>query len=144
VQQQATYTFLKCLHTHDRRIALIEGYHRRILTSVAAFQASSVSSILVTQFRQRSILIGPLQITSLLNIQDWQSKYDEARANDQRLLFERFGELEANHGRLMEALSEYLSNIIMLCHNFQLLRFHRGRCSGKQHDSYIDFIEKTV
>jgi hypothetical protein len=50
-----------------------------------------------------------------LNIQDWQSKNDEARATDQRLLMERFGDLERNQNNLMNTLSMYAPMMSFPC-----------------------------
>jgi hypothetical protein len=45
-----------------------------------------------------------MQITSDMNISDWQTRNDRARLADQQLLHSRLSDLEANQSKLAEAL----------------------------------------
>jgi hypothetical protein len=46
-----------------------------------------------------------VQISSLLNIHDWQKRNDDARLKDQKALHNRMNELESNHSQLRELFS---------------------------------------
>ncbi|KIM77885.1 hypothetical protein PILCRDRAFT_824860 [Piloderma croceum F 1598] len=81
IQKEASCGFLKLLFTKDQRIVRIESYYRRIDISIESFQ-----------------------ISALLNINTWQVRNDDARADDQQLLNERLLQLERNQERLIEAL----------------------------------------
>jgi hypothetical protein len=50
-----------------------------------------------------------------LNIQDWQSKNNEARTADQRFLEERLGDLERNQNNLMNALGTSAPSMSFPC-----------------------------
>ena len=49
-----------------------------------------------------------LQVTSLVNIQDWQRQNDEARLKDQNALHARLKDLESNQKDLKEILSMFV------------------------------------
>jgi hypothetical protein len=53
------------------------------------------------------------QISSLVNIQGWQSQNYDARLADQKLLHDRLDDLEANVNKLSETLST--SAIGLIC-----------------------------
>ena len=58
----------------------------------------------------RSIVLPPLtlepqQLLTLLNIQDWQSRSEEARLQDQKSLNSRLETLEHNQSQLKDVLS---------------------------------------
>jgi hypothetical protein len=57
--------------------------------------------------------VSPTQVSSLVNIQDWQSQNYNARLADQQLLHDRLDDLEANHNKLSETLSTL--KIGMMC-----------------------------
>ena len=48
------------------------------------------------------------QITSLVNIEDWQRRNDEARLQDQRVLHDRLNELDSSQSNLKEMLRKSL------------------------------------
>jgi hypothetical protein len=56
---------------------------------------------------------SPIQVSSLVNIQDWQSQNYNARLADQKLLHDRLDDLDANQNKLSEALST--SVIALIC-----------------------------
>jgi hypothetical protein len=111
LQPQIRTGFLKSLYSKEDRISKIEEYHRRISGLVASFQVYS----LVHLNSWREILKIKSQISAVLDIQAWQSKNDDARIADQRVLHNRFDALEANQNKLMKALGtsyvQYLSRI---------------------------------
>jgi hypothetical protein len=47
------------------------------------------------------------QVSTLVNIQDWQQRNNNARQEDQKALHDRLSELESNQNRLAEMLSRY-------------------------------------
>ena len=97
VQNEQGRGFLKLLFSKDERIAAIENYHRRLCVCATAFQ------VIVSNVNQT---LGPhsLQITTLLDIKDWQTALDEAGEADKQLLDEYLTGLEANHLKLKEVL----------------------------------------
>lgn len=60
-------------------------------------------------FRDAGYMLSFFQISSLVNIGDWQLRNDEARKADQQKLVDRLNDLEANQNRLVEILSKYTS-----------------------------------
>lgn len=88
-------------------MAQIDAYHRQIGTLVKSFQASS--SMLLIHVHRKLRLFWLAQISSLLNIQDWQARYDNARTKDHEELMNRLDDLEVNHNKLLEILSTYIS-----------------------------------
>ena len=61
-----------------------------------------------------------VQISSLINVHDWQKRSDEARCKDQRVLHDRLNELESNQSQVRELLSM----------SFQLLHLHLSAIYG--------------
>jgi hypothetical protein len=99
VQKQISYNFLKSLYVKDKRIAQIEAYHQQLGTAVDSFQVR-----LLPSFNGFCDTQPISQISALLNVQDWQSKNNDARIADQESLNHRFDELQANHHELVQAL----------------------------------------
>lgn len=65
--------------------------------------------VLIMAFRDAGYMLSFFQISSLVNIGDWQLRNDEARKADQQKLVDRLNDLEANQNRLVEILSKYTS-----------------------------------
>jgi hypothetical protein len=101
--------FLKILFTREDRIAAIEVYHRRICATVNAFQVS-------LRKLRNNVGLSLSKVSALIDVQEWQNRNTESRAEDQRLLSERLTELELNHVELRETLgvSDSLSPLLLL------------------------------
>jgi hypothetical protein len=60
IKTQDKQFFLQALFAKDRRIAMIEGYHRRLNTAVASFQVSQAYSLCsLHKPRATTVDIGP-------------------------------------------------------------------------------------
>jgi hypothetical protein len=103
VQKEAARGFLNLLFTKDQRISQIQEYHQRIGTSVTSFQESH------DIFSLASLHLPTEQISTLLNIQAWQSRNENARVADQQELNRSLSNLETNHQQLKETLSMFLN-----------------------------------
>lgn len=100
VQKQSDDGFMKSLTMKHELPILIESFYRRIDATVASLQ---VCSILLTFWG--AILACNCQISSLVNIQNWQVQNASARKKDTRDLHDRLRKLELDHCLLREMLS---------------------------------------
>jgi hypothetical protein len=96
VRRELDRSFLTLLFTKGDRIEKIDAFNRRIAGLVQEFQVRKNISDL-----DDSDL--PYQISSALQVHDWQSRNDAARNEDQRQLSARLDALQ-NQGQLMETL----------------------------------------
>lgn len=79
---------------------------------------------------QETISRRDVQLSSLINVHDWQKRNDEARLKDQRALHDRLNDLESNQSHLKELLSvSYL-----LSHPRHMFKLHLSLL-GRQHHS---------
>ncbi|KAF8956482.1 kinase-like domain-containing protein [Flammula alnicola] len=88
IQKQGSNGFFRSLIQKEDRLSSIDAYHRRIATSINAFQG-----------------VIHTQLAALMDIHRWQAKNDEARMIDQKRLHAHLHELEANQRLLIDALS---------------------------------------
>jgi len=103
VQNETVTEFMKSLTKTDERIAQIAAYYRRLDASVASFQVRDAQILA----QQDTISCFHSQITSLVNIQDRQTRNDEARLKDQKALHDRLNDLDSTQNRLKEMLSMF-------------------------------------
>lgn len=89
----------------DQWVADIEEFNQRIVRSVDAFQVCDD-----VRHPPPDHLYTSLQITSLMDIQAWQRKNDEARARDHKRLHAKLDKLaaEKNAIHLMRVLGQPL------------------------------------
>jgi hypothetical protein len=92
------------MYIKDQRIAQIDAYYWQIETLVDSFQASCRHYIDVLM---QYLILDP-KISALLNIRDWQTRNDAARAKDQDELITRLDDLERNQHKLLNVLSTYI------------------------------------
>lgn len=97
------------MYTKRERIAQIDAYHQQIGALVNSFQASH---ILPTHIKNSNLTA---QISALLNIQNWQTRYENARANDQVELMTRLDDLQVNQSKLLSVLSACDDICHLLC-----------------------------
>lgn len=114
VQKETDTEFMKSLSKKDDRIAQIEAYYHQLDASVASFQVCY--RILAPVYIIPSF---DTQISSLVNIQDWQRQNDEAQLKDQKILHNRLNELESNLNNLKEMFSMSIplsySHLVIIC-----------------------------
>lgn len=91
---------MKSLSRGDDRIAQISSYFRQLDSAIASFQVMCIVSAL-----KDAISIFDMQISSLVNVLDWQKRSDDARVKDQNALHDRLNELKSSHDQLKELLS---------------------------------------
>jgi len=96
IQQQTACSFLKSMYSKDHRIAQINTYYRQIESLVHSFQ-----------------------ISALLNIQDWQTLNDGARAKDKDELMSRLDDLEKHQNKLMKSFDAQQSNFMAIMASLQ-------------------------
>jgi hypothetical protein len=129
VKKQSKENFLKLLFTKEGRIACIDGYRWRITALVNAFQVS-VHFPVDTGLHARICDGGlNLQITALLDVQNWQSRSEEARKRDQRILDDN---LRNNQNALIEQMGKTDATMVF----YRLMRL----LSESQHNNLVAMI----
>jgi len=96
VHKQTTNKFLKSLLTKEERHVQIESYYHQIETHAASFQ-----------------------ISALLNIQDWLSRNDKAREEDQKTLYALLNDLQSNQSRLEEMFDAQKESLMAMMVSLQ-------------------------
>ena len=99
VHKETQSSFLKLLFTKSRRISQIDSFYRQLVISAASFEVCCTVLNAPCRYEWRH------QISTLVDVIAWQTRNDDARAADQRVLDEMLFCLENNEQQLKETLS---------------------------------------
>jgi hypothetical protein len=103
VNKETATEFMKSLIQTNDRIAQIASYYDELNASAALFHVC-IAKTLAPQF---ALSFFYSQIT-VLDIQDWQRRNDEARLKDQKALHDRLNDLDSNQSDLRKMLGTFL------------------------------------